>query len=47
MEHLKSMAVLGYGYPVSEVVRMASNYAFHLSKRDEGHPFSSTKWFRC
>ena len=46
VEHLKSMAVLGYGYTSSEVVSMASNYAFNLSRRDEGHPFS-TKWFRC
>ena len=46
VEHLKSMAVLGYGYTSSKVVSMASYYAFHLSKRDKGHPFS-TKWFRC
>ena len=46
LEHLKSMAVLGYGYTASEEVRMASNYALHLVKRDEAHAFS-TKWLRC
>lgn len=46
VEHLKSMAVLGYGYTASEVVNMASNYAIHLGKRDEAHVFSY-KWFRC
>ena len=46
VEHLKSMAVLGYGYTASEVVNMASNYAMHLGKRDEAHVFSY-KWFRC
>jgi hypothetical protein len=46
VEHLKSMASLGYGYTSSEVVSMASNYAVYLHKRDPEKPFSM-KWFRC
>ena len=46
VEHLKSMAKLGYGYITSEVLSMASNYAVHLGKRDEMHPFG-VKWHRC
>ena len=45
VEHIKSMARLGYGYTTNEVVSMASNYATFLTKRDEEHPFSR-KWFR-
>ena len=45
VDHLKSMAGVGYGYTRSEVVNMASEYAVSLHKRDRDHPFS-LKWFR-
>ena len=45
VDHLKSMASVGYGYTRSEVVNMASEYAVSLHKRDRDHPFS-LKWFR-
>ena len=44
VEHLKAMASVGYGYTRAEVVRMASEYAVALKKRDEDNPFS-LKWF--
>jgi len=40
VEHLKSMAKMGYGYIRTEVVDMVSNYKTFLKKRDKDHPFS-------
>ena len=42
VEHLKFMALCGYGYSRSEVVDMASEYAFDLM--DRGHPLSF-QWY--
>jgi len=44
-EHLKFMALCGYGYSRAEVVDMASEYAVCLGKRDAQQPLS-LKWFR-
>ena len=41
VEHLRSMAVLGYGYTKNEVVSMASIYAVYLRKRDETYLFNA------
>ena len=38
VEHLKFMALCGYGYSRSEVVNMASEYAVCLKKRTTDHP---------
>ncbi|XP_060575053.1 uncharacterized protein LOC132732593 [Ruditapes philippinarum] len=40
VEHLKFLALCGYGYSRSEVVDMASEYAACLNKRDRDHPLS-------
>jgi hypothetical protein len=43
-EHLKVMAVCGYGYSRTEVVDIASTYAVSLGKRDASHPLT-LMWF--
>ncbi|XP_038064724.1 uncharacterized protein LOC119735094 [Patiria miniata] len=45
VDHLKKMALLGYGYSRAEVIDTATIYAVSLNKRDEDHPLS-LKWFR-
>jgi hypothetical protein len=44
VDHIKAMASLGYGYTITEVIAMASNYAVCLGKRTPDKPLS-TKWF--
>jgi hypothetical protein len=44
VEHLKSIASLGYGYTGPEVKTKASNYAVFLRKRPKGQPLSE-KWY--
>ena len=44
VEHLKFMALCGYGYSPSEVVNMASEYAVCLKKRTTDHPLSF-QWY--
>ena len=44
VEHLKFMALCGYGYSRSEVVNMASEYAICLKKRTTDHPLSF-QWY--
>ena len=44
VEHLKSMASLGYGYTGPEVKAKASDYAVFLGKRQKGQPLSE-KWY--
>lgn len=45
VNHLKTMAELGYGYSRSEVVDQATNFAVYLQKRDKNHPLSD-RWYR-
>lgn len=45
VEHIKSMAKLGYGYSRGELIDQASNYAVFVGKRDQGHPLSD-RWYR-
>ncbi|XP_052211862.1 uncharacterized protein LOC127830955 [Dreissena polymorpha] len=45
VDHVKTMAALGYGYTISEVVASATNYAVFLGKRPNDKPLS-VKWFK-
>jgi hypothetical protein len=43
--HIKTMADLGYGFTITEVVDKATNYAVYLGKRSHDKPLS-VKWFK-
>ncbi|XP_045199039.2 uncharacterized protein LOC123553374 [Mercenaria mercenaria] len=45
VDHIKTMAQLGYGFTISEVVDKVSNYAVYLGKRPKDKPLS-IKWFK-
>lgn len=45
VKHITSMAELGYGFTVSEVVAKASDYTVYLNKRPNDKPLS-VKWFK-
>ena len=45
VEHVKTMANLGYGYARSEVVSLASKFAVDIGKREEGSGELSMPWY--
>ena len=45
VEHVKTMANLGYGYTRSEVVSLASKFAVDIGKREEGSGELSMPWY--
>ena len=44
VEHVKSMAEIGYGYTRAEVIHLASDYAIDVGLRDAKKPLT-TKWY--
>ena len=45
VEHIKTMANLGYGYTRSEVVELASKFAVDIGKREEGSDLLTMPWY--
>ena len=43
VSHVTYMASIGYGYTRKEVIKLGSEFAYHLGKRDHAHPLS-VKW---
>lgn len=45
VEHIKTMANLGYGYTRSEVVELTSKFAVDIGKREEGSDLLTMPWY--